>query len=53
MICEADGVMECLGAWYCTEHLESGFLAVANYLARMRGWDESETEEQLVTWLNS
>ena len=52
-VCEADGVMEAMGNWYCIQHLESGFLAVANYLARMRGWDESETEDQLVLWLES
>jgi hypothetical protein len=51
IICEADGVLEAAGNWYCTEHLEDGFLEVADYLAIMRGWDRVETMDQLRQWL--
>ena len=50
-ICQGDGVMEALGSWYCTIHLEQGFLDVAHYIAIQRGWDPQETESQLSQWL--
>ena len=52
-VCEADGVMEACGQWYCIDHLESGFLTVARFLAAARGWSESDTEEVLTDWLES
>jgi hypothetical protein len=51
VICEADGVMEAAGNWYCINHLEDGFLDVADYLARVRGWDREETADHLRSWL--
>jgi hypothetical protein len=51
IVCQADGVMQSLGLWYCTDHLEQGFLAVADYLAQVRGWSRDETRDQLQRWL--
>jgi hypothetical protein len=52
-VCEADGVAEVLGGWYCIDHLEDGFLTLAQYLARARGWDPDETEAALIDWIDS
>jgi len=51
--CEADGVMEALGGWYCDEHLEDGLLDVAAYLSNARGWPVDDTVDQLTEWLTS
>jgi hypothetical protein len=51
VICEADGVLEALGHWYCVDHLEDGFLDVARFLAQVRGWDSIEVTEHLEAWL--
>lgn len=50
-VCQADGVLEAAGGWYCIDHLDDGFLAVADYLAVMRGWNRVETQDQLQQWL--
>jgi 2-methylcitrate dehydratase PrpD len=52
-ICEADGVAEILGGWYCIDHVEEGFIAVALYLAHLRGWDVDDTQHAIVEWLDS
>lgn len=52
IICEADGVLEALGHWYCVDHIEDGFLDVADFVAQVRGWDRNEVGEQLGTWLD-
>lgn len=52
VICQADGVAEVLGAWYCVDHVEDGFLELALFLARLRGWDEGEVSDAIGTWLD-
>jgi hypothetical protein len=51
IVCEGDGVLEALGHWYCVEHLEEGFIDVANYIAQIRSWNATEVTEQLWAWL--
>ena len=41
--CQADGVLEACGNWYCIDHVEEGFIEVGRYLARLRGWPMSPT----------
>ena len=40
IICEADGVLEAAGNWYCKDHLDDGFIATAVMIARIKGLDE-------------
>jgi len=51
-ICQADGIVEVLGGCYCGDHIDVGFMDLALYLARLRGWDENETEAALADWLD-
>lgn len=44
VICQADGVLEAAGAWYCMDHLNDGFIEVAMLIARLRRLDEWEVE---------
>lgn len=53
VICEADGVALILNNWYCTDHVENGFIDVAMFLARLRGWDDGDTADALWDWLES
>jgi hypothetical protein len=34
-VCEADGVAQVLGQWYCVDHLENARAALADYIARV------------------
>ena len=43
-VCQADGVLEACGAWYCMDHLEDGFIEVAMLIARVRMLDEMDVE---------
>jgi hypothetical protein len=52
-ICGADGVAEVLGSWYCVDHVEDGFMDLALFLARLRGWDEGEVSDAIGAWLES
>ena len=38
-ICNADGVFEALGTWYCKDHLIDGLLDVAEFVDRVGGYD--------------
>lgn len=51
-VCQADGVLEALGHWYCIDHVEDGFMDVADFLAQTRGWDREVVSEQLGEWLD-
>ena len=42
--CQADGVMEAAGAWWCMNHLEDGLIEVAMLIARLRMLDEVDVE---------
>jgi hypothetical protein len=50
-VCEADGVLEALGNWYCNDHLEQGLIDVAAFISRARHWDTDGTVNQLRDWL--
>ena len=39
LVCQGDGVLQVTGNWYCVDHLEEAFLAVADSLAIARRWD--------------
>ena len=51
VICNADGVLEALGAWYCMEHLEDGFIEIAMFIARLRGVNEWDIEALAQGWI--
>lgn len=53
VICEADGVLEAVGAWFCIDHLEAGLVEVAMFVARQRGWEVDGVCAQLWEWLES
>ncbi len=50
-ICQGDGILQLGTTWYCAEHLDDGFLAVADFLATVRRWDRDETRAALAAWL--
>lgn len=52
-ICQADGVAEVLGYWYCVDHVEDGFIELGAFLARARGWDEEQVRMGLLEWCES
>lgn len=51
-ICQGDGVLEALGQWYCTDHLEDAILDVVLYVANVRGWDLESTATAITDWLD-
>jgi hypothetical protein len=40
VVCQADGVLIAAGHWYCVNHVEDGFIATAETVARILGHDE-------------
>lgn len=53
VICEADGVLEALGHWYCAEHAATGLIDVACFCARLYEWDIEDTEQAITDWVYS
>ena len=52
-ICQADGVLEALGQWYCVDHADTGLVDVAVFVAGLRGWDADDTELAIANWIAS
>ena len=53
VVCEGDGMLQIGSSWYCVEHLNEGFLAVADFLAVVNGWHREQTQAALTAWLAS
>ena len=51
-VCQADGVAEVLGGWYCVDHLEVALIDLAKFCAPHWGWDVDETEASIEYWIN-
>jgi hypothetical protein len=52
-VCEGDGVLEALGTWYCTEHVEEAVIDVVIHVANIRGWDPEDSANAVADWLAS
>ena len=52
VVCQGDGVLVAVGAWYCIDHAHVGFIATAKTVAHIYGSDEDTAANRAADLVN-